>query len=159
MKIAIIDGINQDIGLKLLFPEADYFIDTIEFDRTASYNKYNIEIKKDWSIINDTNYDYLFIIITLYDTILNTSFYNKSIYDILQKELKIINNNNFKKIIIFDNCDYDYDPNTILKNNKINLFLKRNYNKTKTYQSNVLPFPFIMFGHTSLHRPERKIRY
>ena len=26
MRIAIIDSVNQDIGLKILFPEADYFI-------------------------------------------------------------------------------------------------------------------------------------
>ena len=30
-KIAIIDCYNQDIGLKILFPEADYFIKFIEF--------------------------------------------------------------------------------------------------------------------------------
>jgi len=145
MKIAIIDGLNQDMGLKILFPEADYFINRIQFDKTACLQKYNIEMKTDWSIINDKNYDYLFIIIALYD-----SRTNQEIIDILQKVLIIINNNNFKKVFIFDNYDYDYDPNTILQNNKINLFFKRHYNKNKHYQQNVIPFPFIMFGHISL---------
>ena len=58
MKIAIIDGLNQDMGLKILFPEADYFISRIEFDKTSCLQKYNIEMKTDWSIINDKNYDY-----------------------------------------------------------------------------------------------------
>ena len=35
MKIAIIDGLNQDLGLKILFPEADYFINRIQFDNFA----------------------------------------------------------------------------------------------------------------------------
>ncbi len=64
-------------------------------------------MKTDYSIINDKNYDYLFIIIALYD-----SRTNEEIFDILQKELLIINNNNnFKKVFIFDNNDYDYDEN------------------------------------------------
>jgi|UniRef100_A0A6C0D3Z3 hypothetical protein len=150
MKIAIIDGKNQDIGLKILFPEADYFINNIELNKKSSLQKYNIEMKTDWSIINDKNYDYLFIIIALYDAKIGTKFYKQDIYDILQKELIIINNNKFKKVFMFDNYDYDYDPNTLVKNNKINLFFKRHYNKNKHYQENVIPFPFIMFGEKAL---------
>ena len=150
MKIAIIDGLNQDLGLKILFPEADYFISKIEFDKTTSLQNYNIEMKTNWSIINDKNYDYLFIIIALYNAKKGTTHYSQEIFDILQKELIIINNNNFKKVFIFDNYDYDYDPNTILQNNKINLFFKRHYNKNKYYQKNVIPFPFIMYGPISM---------
>ena len=150
MKIAIIDGVNQDIGLKILFPEADYFINNIELNKISSLQKYKIEMKTDWNSINDINYDCLFIIISLYDAKIGTRFYKQTIDNILQKELIIINNNNFKKVFIFDNYDYDYDPNTIVKNNKINLFFKRYYNKTKHYQDNVLPFPFIMFGEKAL---------
>jgi hypothetical protein len=150
MKIAIIDGKNQDIGLKILFPEADYFINNIELNKKSSLQKYNIKMKTNWSIINDTNYDYLFIIISLYDAKIGTKFYKQDIYDILQKELIIINNNNFKKVFLFDNYDYDYDPNTIVKNDKITLFFKRFYNKTKDYPVNVIPFPFIMFGEKAL---------
>lgn len=150
MRIAIIDGVNQDIGLKILFPEADYYINNIELDKSNSHRKYGIIPNTDWSNIKDENYDYLFIIIALYDTNPGTEFYKQNIYDILQKELKIINENNFKQVYVFDNYDYDYDPNDFLQNEKITKFFKRNYNKTKNYKENVLPFPFIMFGQISL---------
>ena len=152
MRIAIIDGVNQDIGLKILFPEADYFINNGELDKSRSLQKYNIEMNTNWSVINDKNYDYLFIVISLYDAKPGVKFYKQPIHNILQKELVIINNNNFNKVFVFDNYDYDYDPNTIIstENNKINLFFKRHYNKMRTYDVNVVPFPFIMFGQTAL---------
>jgi hypothetical protein len=150
MKIAIIDGVNQDIGLKILFPTSDYYINNIELDKSSSHKYYNITLDNDWSKITDQNYDYLFIIISLYDAKPGTKFFKENIYDILQRELAIINNNNFKKVFIFDNYDYDYDPNTIVNNHKIDIFFKRNYNKTKIYNSNVVPFPFIMFGEKSI---------
>ena len=150
MKIAVIDGVNQDIGLNILFPEADYFINNVELDKSNNMKKYNITPKYDWSQINDQNYDCLFIIISLYDAKPGTRFFKQNIYDILQREIKIINENNFKNVFIFDNYDYDYDPNDILQNDKITAFFKRNYNKTKTYKSNVVPFPFVMFGQASI---------
>jgi hypothetical protein len=67
MRIAVIDGVNQDIGLNILFPEADYFINNIETDKSLNMKNYNINPHYDWSKINDSNYDYLFIIISLYD--------------------------------------------------------------------------------------------
>lgn len=66
MKIAIIDGMNQDIGLKILFPEADYFICNTEVDKSFNMNKYSIIPRKDIENINDTNYDILFVIISKY---------------------------------------------------------------------------------------------
>lgn len=150
MRIAVIDGVNQDIGLNILFPEADYYINNTELDKSNNMRSHNINPKYDWSLINDTNYDYLFIVIALYDAKLGTKFFKHNIYDILQRELKIINENNFKNVFIFDNYDYDYDPNEIIQNDKISLFFKRNYNKTKIYKNNVIPFPFIMFGDVSL---------
>jgi len=150
MRIAVIDGVNQDIGLNILFPEADYFINNIETDKSLNMKNYNINPHYDWSKINDSNYDYLFIIISLYDAKLGTRFFKQNIYDILQREIEIINNNNFKKVFVFDNYDYDYDPNTIIENSKISLFFKRNYNRTKIYNQNVVPFPFIMFGEVSI---------
>jgi hypothetical protein len=150
MKIAIIDGVNQDIGLKILFPSSDYFINNTEIDKCNSMNHYNIIPNTNWSQINDTNYDCLFVVIALYDAYPGTRFYKQNIADILNRVLCIVNNNNFKYVAFFDNYDYDYDPNMIVRNNKINYFFKRNYNKTKKYESNVVPFPFIMFGPTSL---------
>jgi hypothetical protein len=40
--IAIIDFKNQDCGLKILFPEADYYILKEELDRSRLNTKYNI---------------------------------------------------------------------------------------------------------------------
>ena len=150
MRIAVIDSVNQDIGLNILFQHADYFINNTEIDKSSNMTKYNIIPQYDWSKINDINYDYLFIIISLYDAKQGTRFFKQNIYDILNCIIEIINKNNFKKVFVFDNYDYDYDPNDIIKNDKINIFFKRNYNKTKKYNDNVVPFPFIMFGETSI---------
>jgi hypothetical protein len=150
MKIAVLDGVNQDIGLNILFPEADYFICSTELDKSKNMNKHSIIPRTDIQNVNDKNYDILFIIIALYDTKSGTEFFKPNIKSILDKELEIINNNNFKKVCIFDIYDYDYDPNEIIKCDKIDLFFKRNYNKKKIYNKNVVPFPFIMFGPVSL---------
>jgi hypothetical protein len=154
MKIAIIDCVNQDIGLKILFPDADYYIhndeDCTKNYRINSYTHYNIQVKYDWSNINDINYDYLFAIIPIYDAIPGKSFFKLNIYNIFNKIIQIINNNDFKKVFIFDNYDYDYDPSEYLINEKVNVFFKRNYSKHKVYNKKVIPFPFIMFGEVSL---------
>lgn len=150
MRIAVIDGVNQDIGLNILFPEADYFIYNMEIDKSKNMNKYSIIPRTDIQNVNDKNYDILFIIIALYDTKTGTRFFKQNIKSILDKNLDIINKNNFKKVFIFDNYDYDYDPNDIVECKKIDLFFKRNYNKKKKYRENVVPFPFIMFGEVSL---------
>jgi len=154
MKIAIIDCVNQDIGLKILFPESDYYInndeDCTRNDRMNSYKYYNINVNYDWKSINDTNYDYLFAIVPVYDAIPDKVFFKTNIYNIYNKIVDIINNNNFKKVFIFDNYDYDYDPSEYFVNDKVTLFFKRNYNKNKIYSNKVIPFPFIMFGEISI---------
>ena len=72
MRIAIIDGLNQDIGLKILFPEADYFIYNIGRscegggNKISSLQKYSIDVKTNINSINDKNYDYLFIMFSKY---------------------------------------------------------------------------------------------
>lgn len=153
-KIAVIDVIHQDIGLNILFPEADYYTIINQLDKSNSLNKYGIKIRNDIENITDKKYDYLFIIISLYDTVEETPFwceFNKNLRNILNNIiLKKVNENNFKKVFIFDNYDYDYDPNDYVKNDKIDLYFKRYYNKTKEYKSNVIPFPFIMFGQRSM---------
>ena len=149
-KIAIIDCYNQDIGLKILFPEADYFIKFIEFkQKIPSMNNYNIIPQYDFNTITDEKYDYLFIIFPLYNIVPNQHYFNDKDLFFFNEIVSIINKYNFKEICLFDNYDFDYDPNDIVKDN-IDLFFKRNYNKTKTYRDNVLPFPFIMFGYQSM---------
>jgi len=154
MRIVIIDGVNQDIGLKILFPEASYYIFNSEectiHHRRISYNKYNFTPLTDMSSINDANFDILFIVLAIRDIISHTPNQDTHIKKIFDNITTIINNNNFKFVGLFDNYDYDYDPNIYINNPKINLFFKRNYNKTKKYKENVVPFPFIMFGEKSL---------
>jgi hypothetical protein len=153
MRIAILDAVNQDIGLKILFPEADYFVHNSEdatiHDRCNSYNYYNFTPETDLYKINDTNYDYLFIIIALYNIVSGPHF-TENIKNIFEKTRTIINNNNFNMVALFDNFDYDYDPNLYIDDLKVDLIFKRNYNKNKIYKDNVRPFPFIMFGNKSL---------
>lgn len=174
--IAIIDFKNQDMGLKILFPEADYFILEEEFDRTAINTKYNIQPiihNKTCNIyeeINDTKYDTLLIICPIYSAV---SIYNEkentfcdtktnsyqNTANKIKEVFQLINQNNFSRVCIFDNWDYDYDPNIVsIINPEYNIiiesknitFFKRYYNKEKVYSENVLPFPYIIFGYHSV---------
>lgn len=146
MKIAIIDIAQTDLGLKILYPEADYYNLFEKYDMKDNIQRYNIECKKDIENITDDKYDYLFIIVLYLGGVIEgaqeeAKFYRNNFLKILD----IINKNNFKKVFIFDNHDYDYDPNDVYYNEKITLFFKRNYNKNKIYKENVIPFSFIMF--------------
>ena len=137
-RISIIDPKNQDIGLKILFPEADYYIKFIEFkEKIPSMNNYNIMPKFDFNSITDQNYEYLFIVFPLYDIYPNTPYYKADMLNYFNEIISIINKNNFKKVFLFDNYDFDYDPNDIVKDTaKIDIFFKRNMNKTKTMRVN-----------------------
>lgn len=152
-KIAIIDFKNQDVGLKILFPESDYFILEEEFDRTRINKKYNIIPiihNKDVNVFETikNNYDNLFIISPIYGYSRQKKEKHNNYLIIL---IDLIKSNKFKNICFFDNNDYDYDPNNILdteltKEKNIKYF-KRYYNKEKIYNKNVYPFPYIIFGH------------
>jgi hypothetical protein len=146
-RIAIIDPINQDIGLKVLFPEADYYVARVEFpSKYENMKHYDINFKLDWSEISGANYDILFI-----------QFLSKHLLDdghelqrIYRERIEpILNSNTFKCVALFDTYDYDYDPSTIVTNKNINVFFKRNFSKNKTYASNVHPFSFVIFGFNS----------
>jgi hypothetical protein len=148
MRIAILDAIHHVVGLKLLFPEADYYrwdtrnewIHTQEECRSL----YNFEYKEDISQINSDNYDIFIVVFSIFDRFkINTVPNDKHIYDTI---MNIINNNNFKKILFFDNYDYDYDPNDYIQTDKQITFFKRCYVRNKQYKSNVFSFPFIIFG-------------
>ncbi len=145
-RIAVLDIKNQDIGLNILFPEADYYIIYDELNKDFNLKKYNINKSYNIDNITDDNYDYLFIVISLYSI---KQDYDHDFKNGFSKALDIINKNNFKKVIVFDGYDYDYDPNEIVNNSKIDYYFKRNYSKTKKYKKNVIPFSFIMFGQYS----------
>jgi len=166
-KIAILDFHEQDPGLKILFPESDYYVFMKGYDRYEIYSKHNIDAKYHdqqlnvFDKINDANYDHLMIVFNIYNSVREYNGIVKSdfFYDInlkfLDKVMLLILKNNFKNVFIFDNYDYNYDPNIIssisevydhiIKTKNI-LFFKRNFNKDFFYNKNVIPFPYIMFG-------------
>lgn len=158
MRIAIIDTANQDLGLKILFPEADYYSIINQFDRSRYYERYHFEPSSDLTKINDATYDTLFVISPLYNTLktykkMENTSYNAEFNDAFQQVIQIMNNNlKFTNVCIFDNYDYDYDPNIIFNYHDIHnesnvLFFKRNYSKKIEYPSNVYSFPYIIFGY------------
>lgn len=156
MKLCIIDPVAHIPSLKTLFPEAEYyahepddffrFITTHHYTKQQNLENYGFEYRTDWESINSNTYDYLFISVPLAD------FYNTISTELIpyttrmkEKIKSIIDNNNFKSIILFDTYDYDYDPSVINTDWKVNYYFKRHYNKTKTYNLNVFPFPYMMF--------------
>jgi hypothetical protein len=157
MRIAILDNKNEDIGLKILFPDADYYYCSTTSNRNTSYSYYNFQPRTDTSTITDTNYDILFVIMPIRH-ILNNEIAVRDIRENYENVIKpIIFNNNFKYLAFFDNEDYDVNPNKYIKHPNIHFF-KRNFDKNVIYENNVYPFPFIMFGNTSLiERIDRQI--
>jgi hypothetical protein len=150
MKICIIDNKNEDIGLKILFPEADYFVcdEHMNEYRKDSYNHYNFTPLLNLEKINDKNYNILFVVMPLRH-IINDEMRVRDIRTNYDAKIKIIiDNNSFEHIFFFDNEDYDVDPNLYVKNTleKNITFFKRNYDKKNLYPNNVKPFPFIIFG-------------
>jgi hypothetical protein len=149
MRIAILDNKNEDIGLKILFPEADYYYCSTTSNRSDSYSYYNFEPKLNTQNITDVNYDILFVVMPVRH-ILNDEEAVRDIRGNYENTIRpIIFNNNFKFLAFFDNEDYDVNPNKYIEHHNIHFF-KRNYDKFVNYEDNVYPFPFIMFGQTSL---------
>jgi hypothetical protein len=156
MKLCIIDPAMQIPGLKLLFPEAEYYghepDDFFNFTPGKNYTREDMmkengfEYRVDWETINDKNYEYLFISVPLKDffSSLNQKF-GEMTKKMRDKIKEILNKNKFKSVVLFDTYDYDYDPNLINNEWKIDYYFKRNYNKNINYQTNVFPFPYIMF--------------
>lgn len=162
MKKAILDFRNHDIGLKILYPEADCYTFSNEFNREMSYKKYNFtsffieKYEEVGNYITPEKYDILFIVCPIYETYRNGIYYTERVEQMKNHLFDMMNLYEFKKVFIFDNKDYDYDPNTYFdvsnwKTKQENiLFFKRNYDKNKVYKDNVVTFPYIMFGDKSL---------
>ena len=122
MKIAILDNINEDIGLKILFPEADYYICETKPNRETSYIYYNFTPKMNIENITDKLYDILFIIMPIRHLGNNEAAVENIRNNYNTKIKKIIDENNFQKICFFDNEDYEYDPNIFIPNPNILFF-------------------------------------
>jgi hypothetical protein len=159
MKVCILDPAAHIPALKNLFPEAEYyahrpddfftFINTPHYTPEENLAHYGFSYRTDWETITSDNYDYLIISVPLYDfykpLLPNEDTWFRYLRQMREKIKNIIDSNKFKSIILFDTYDYDYDPNTINTEWKVDYYFKRNYNKTVKYQSNVIPFPYIMF--------------
>jgi hypothetical protein len=155
MKLCIFDPAHNAPGLKILFPESDYYaIEPCSFftytainhmNNEDFYKLYNFRYETNINNINSNNYETLFIILPFLDCIEGHAMTKDYGIRILKLIEYIIQINNFDKICLFDTYDYDYDPAIIYKNSKINYYFKRNFNKTKVYSPNVFPFPYMMF--------------
>jgi hypothetical protein len=163
-KIAIIDFKNQDCGLKILFPNADYFILKEELDRSRMNKKFNInpiihnQHLNVFNYINDDKYNTLFVVAGLFGSLptfngIKNDHYHKNVEEYLTQVKELVKKSCFKNVCFFDNDDYDYDPNMIFDDLFLQThglkFFKRYYSKDKTYKSNVYPFPYLIFGHQS----------
>jgi hypothetical protein len=156
MKICVIDPASHIPSLKILFPEAEYFahepdsfftyISTSHYTKQQIRNEYGFEYRTDWSSVTSNNFDVLFIVAPFIDyfNVITTTLtpHVDRMLDTLQN---IIKSNTFKKIVLFDVHDYDYDPNEVNKGLHVDLYFKRNYDTTKKYMPNVFPFPCMMF--------------
>lgn len=157
-RIAILDPRTHVVGLKAIFPEADYYgyPSNTRFDECIKpmdvfENVYKFKYITNWSTITDKNYDILIVVFGIFD-VRECSYNNAGpydanvVYNVLEEVRTIMNNNKFEKTILFDNYDYDYDPSTIRPDFKFDVYFKRNYQKDKKYASNVFPFPMMGFG-------------
>ena len=156
MNICIIDPASHIPSLKKLFPKAEYFAhepdsfftftSTPHFTRDQVYAEYGLYYRTDWQNITSDMFDTLFIVAPLMDYYNTISHSMKPYTDrMLDRIVEIILKNTFKTIAVFDMYDYDYDPSIIDTQIKAHYYFKRNYDKTKKYNSNVFPFPCMMF--------------
>ena len=156
MSICIIDPAAHMPGLKLLFPEAEYFshepdsfftyISTHHYTKQKNKEEYGFEYRTDWENINSNNFSTVFIVAPLMDYFnVVTTVLTPHLDRMLKKIREIFIQNTFQKICLFDIYDYDYDPNDINTELRVVYYFKRNYNKNKSYKTNVFPFPCSMF--------------
>lgn len=155
--ILIFDPATHIPGLKTLFPTSSYYaIDpedypcfryetTIHLNKQDFYNLYNFQYSTGIENIKNHSGKILFLTLPLLDCVRGSKWtkpYGLRLLDLIRT---IVKDNKWKKIILFDTYDYDYDPSKLDLGFEVNYFFKRNYNKNKIYNKNVIPFPFQMF--------------
>jgi len=150
MRVAILDPRIQTPGLSLVLNTSDYYVighnNTYDLDKNPSkfFNLYNFNYREDLNSLTSENYDVLCIIYAIKD------FNDPSRADVqhhLKHIMNILSINTFKKVFVFDNHDADYDPIKMYPQLQADMWFKRNYSSMKSYPSNVVPFPFLIFGH------------
>jgi hypothetical protein len=159
MSIAIVDPANHLPGFKICFPEADYYAHPPDafftYEKAFQFNHMTpTEFKQsegfsyltDWNQIRSDRYDYLFIVMSLLDYDVSSPISKPYSVRMLQHICEQITDKmSFKKVVIFDVHDYDYDPAQLNLKLKPDLYFKRNYNQTRTYSHLVRPLPYLMF--------------
>lgn len=156
--ICIIDPAAHFPSLKVLFPEAEYYahepsenfkyISTLHLTNEQFTKEYGFSYRTDWETITHKQYDVIFIVAPLLDYYKTLSPELKKYTDyMLQKLRTILIQNTFSKVALFDIYDYDYDPNDVNTELRVDYYFKRNYQKNKNYKENVFPFPSMMFVH------------
>lgn len=154
--ICIFDPSGHIPGLKILFENAKYFsIDPndnpeLKYQSTNHFNINEFEEKYNFKYETDLNFNedltILFLVLPLLDCISGSKWSKDYGIKIVEKiKQEIIKKHSWKKIILFDTYDYDYDPNNYNLGFKIDFYFKRNFNKFKKYNKNVIPFPYQMF--------------
>jgi hypothetical protein len=155
MKLCILDPAHNIPGLTRIFPDADYYAHqpshcfnchwTNHMTNDDFQKHYGFRYKTNWSDINSYNYDYIFIVYNLYDALTSDPrFFKQDVANMLSLVYDIVRQNAFRKVVVFDVYDYDYDP-TLYPNQPVDIFFKRNYSLKKEYSPNVFPFPTSMF--------------
>lgn len=150
MKIAILDPTMYAPGLHYIF-NSDYYL--IKYDSRFNSNidttpenffdTYKFNYHEDLNYINSENYDILFLVYPIMN--FNDKSRLREAYH-LERIKYILSNNTFKKVVIFDNHDYNYDPIKEFPEIKADIWFKRNVSSEMIYSENVIPFPFIIFG-------------
>jgi hypothetical protein len=153
---AILDPFNHCPGLKILFPEHDYYVfePTHYLTFTATNHMTNDKFEQmykfrylsDWTQITPTRYHTIFIVLPFLDCYPGNWCTKKEavlMWDIIQNIC--FGSQQYKKICLFDTYDYDYDPSLLFPAVKIDIYFKRNVSKNKKYNSNVKAFPYMIF--------------
>ena len=156
MSICILDPAAHFPSLKLLFPEAEYFAHEPDafftYTSTAHYTKeqiareYGFAYRTDWEAITSAKFDTVFIVAPLIDYFnVVTTELTPHVDRMMYKLRTLLIQNTFKTVALFDTHDYNYDPNDVNTELRVDYYFKRNYSKSKAYKPNVFPFPCMMF--------------
>ena len=152
---AIFDPFNHCPGLKVLFPEYDYYVyepsKQLTFPATKHMSNdtfekmYQFRYLTDIVQIQSDKYDTLFIVIPLLDCYPGNWCTKKEAVQMWNIIQNLCFTEKKRKVCVFDTYDYEYDPSLLFPEVKVDVYFKRNMSKNKSYASNVYPFPYMIF--------------
>jgi len=161
----ILDFLHEDPGLKLLYPDAQYYSFVQNPQYITSYPNIipSQEIEKIEEEAAAAVHPLTFMVIAplykcfyIWNGQRNPNFCSV-LYDYFNIFVYIVKNQKFENILFFDTHAYQYDPNVIFEcyhlqdlSKKITFF-KRNYANNVVYKNNVFPFPYIGSNNTDIN--------